>query len=144
VKDKAVLISIRPKYIELIVNGEKRLEFRRNWAVMPVSGLIIYACAPLKKIVAVAEIKTVIWGSRTKLWNAAKNMGGGVSRQELFAYLDGKKNAVAIELVKVQSIEGGLDPKKLFGHEFRPPQSFRYIDKDTFSKIKDMIKKANN
>lgn len=139
-----MLISIRPEYIEMIVNKEKRLEFRRSWAVMPVSGLIIYACAPLKKIVAVAEIRTVIWGSRTKLWRAAQNMGGGVTRKALFAYLDGKKNAAAIELVKVQSIAGGLDPKKLFGQVFRPPQSFRYIDKDTYSKIKDLIKKANS
>lgn len=143
-KDKAVLISIRPKYIELIVNREKRLEFRRSWPALPVCGLIIYACAPLKKIVAVAEIRTVIWGSRTKLWHAAQEMGGGVTRQALFAYLDGKKNAAAIELVKVQSIAGGLDPKKLFGQKFHPPQSFRYIDKETFSKIKNLIKKDNN
>jgi len=144
VQNKAILISIRPKYIELILSGAKRIEFRRTWAVSPVSGLIIYACAPLKKIIAIAEIKTVIWGCRTKLWNVAKNTGGGVSRQELFAYLDGKKKAAAIELIKVQSIEGGLDPDKLFGQTFCPPQSFRYIDQNTFSKIKDLIKKANN
>jgi len=80
VRDKVALISIHPKYIELILNGEKRLEFRRSWATMPVNRLIIYACAPLKKIVAIAEINTVIWGSRTKLWSLAKKMGGGVTR----------------------------------------------------------------
>lgn len=137
---KAVLISIHPKYIELILSGEKRLEFRRSWAATPVSNLVIYGCAPVKRIVAVAEIKATIWGSRTKLWNIAKKQGGAITRRELLAYLNGKKIAVAIELFNVKSIVGGLDPKVLLGYEFRPPQSFMYIDNDTFSRIKCMTK----
>lgn len=137
--NRAVLISIHPSHAEKIISGEKRLEFRRSWAVRPVDTLVIYATERAQKIVAVAEVKHVFLGSRTNLWNLARTIGGGISRRRLFAYLDGKKHAFAIELMNVKPIEGGLDPVLLFGLNFRSPQSFRYLRNEEYAKLKKLI-----
>ena len=132
---KTVLLSIQPVYAAKILTGEKRLEFRRNWAMEPVDLLVIYATSPSKKIVATAEIKQVISGSKTKLWNLAKEMGGGISRRKLFAYLEGKKKAFAIEMQRINAIPNGLDPINIFGQNFRPPQSFRYLTEREWTEL---------
>jgi len=135
-EDRAVLISIHPEYVNKILSGEKRLEFRRSWTSIPVKLLVIYATSPVQRIVALAEIKQVYVGPKTKLWNLSQKMGGGgISRRKLFSYLAGKKNPVAIELAEVQEIPGGLDPKELYGKDFRPPQSFCYLNKDAYLQI---------
>lgn len=138
-EDKAVLISIHPEYVNKILSGEKRLEFRRSWTATPVKSLVIYATSPMQRIVALAEIKQVYVGPKTKLWGLSQKMGGGISRRKLFFYLAGKKSPVAIELAKVQEIIGGLDPKNIFGKNFRPPQSFCYLNKDDYLQIVKQI-----
>ena len=137
--DKAILLSIHPGHAEKIITGEKRLEFRRSWTAVPVEVIVIYATSPIQRIVAVAEVKKVYVGSRINLWNLAKNREGGISRRELFSYLEGKKKSFAIELGRVSSINGGGNPINLFGQDFHPPQSFRYLNDDEYLKIKNLI-----
>jgi predicted transcriptional regulator len=139
VKSRAVLISIHPSHVEKIISGEKRLEFRRSWAALPVDMLVIYATSQVRQVVAVAEVKHIFRGSRTNLWNLAKTIGGGISRRKLFAYLYGKSNAFAIELVNVKPISGGLDPALLFGLDFRAPQSFRYLREEEYAKLRKLM-----
>lgn len=136
----AALISIHPNYADMIINGVKRVEFRRVWASRPVKVLVIYATAPVQKIVALARIGRVSVAPRNKLWNLAKELGGGLSRKELFCYLNGKQLAVAIELIDVTPITGGLDPTKLFGEGFRPPQSFRYLKEEECTKLEKTLR----
>lgn len=134
-EDKAVLVSIHPEHVEKILSGEKKLEFRRSWTAAPVNSLVIYATSPVQRIMALAEINKVYVGSPNMLWNLSKKIGGGITRRKLFSYLDGKKNSVAIELARIKRIPNGLDPKKLFGNDFRPPQSFCYLDNDAYLQI---------
>lgn len=137
---KAVLISVHPDHVEKIISGEKRIEFRRNWAALPVEVLVIYATARVQKVVAVAKVKKIYYGSRTSLWNLAKEIGGGISRRELFAYLDGKKNSFAIELTKVRPFSRNLDPRLIFGKNFHAPQSFRYLKDKELERLNKMIR----
>lgn len=123
----AALISIHPNYAEKILSGEKRVEFRRSWAAKQVDFLVIYATSPVQRIVAVAQLGQVMRGTRTQLWELARNGGGGISRRKLFAYMEGKKQGVALELLQTINIVEGISPQTLFGNEFRPPQSFRYL-----------------
>ncbi len=134
------LISIHPGYAAKILSGEKRLEFRRSWAVTPVDLLVIYATAPVQRVVALAEVGQVIRGSKTKLWKLSQDEGGGISRRKLFAYLDGKREGVALQLRRRLKIGDGIDPRTLFGPEFRPPQSFRYLKPGEFEVLAKYIK----
>lgn len=132
---RAILISIHPGYADKIIAGEKKLEFRRSWATERADVLVIYATYPVQRIVAVASVEQVVVGSRSRLWELSRDIGGGISRSKLFSYLDGKTTAVAIELTKIRPIDGGLDPRRLFGHSFKPPQSFRYMKDEEYSKL---------
>ena len=132
---RAILISIHPGYADKIIAGEKKLEFRRTWAAKPANVLVIYATYPVQRIVAVANVEQIIVGSRSRLWELARDIGGGISRTDLFSYLNGKTSAVAIEMSEITPIDGGLDPKSLFGRSFRPPQSFRYMKDAEYSKL---------
>ncbi len=136
----AVLISIHPGYAEKILSGEKRLEFRRSWSAVPVDVLVIYATYPVQRIVALAEVGQTIRGNKTKLWKLAQDEGGGISRRKLFAYLNGKKEGFALELKRTLKIGDGIDPKKLFGKQFYPPQSFRYLSRDELKLLTESIK----
>ena len=139
VETNAALISIHPQYVEKILSGEKRLEFRRGWTRTPVDFLVIYATNPIQQIVAIAELGEVIQGTKTKLWELARDKGGGISRRKLFAYMEGKKQGVALELIRTLRIVEGINPSTLLGDDFHPPQSFRYLSKEEFGLLKQRL-----
>jgi len=132
------LISIHPEYAEKILSGEKRLEFRRVWAAQPVDVLAIYATAPVQRIVGLAWVKGVHRGSKTKLWELGKHHGGGISRRKLFAYLDGRKESVALAIGQHQRFTEALDPRQAFDARFKPPQSFRYLRPEEIQQINNL------
>ncbi len=47
-----VIFSIKPKYVERILSGEKKYEFRKRIWKKQVDRVFIYASSPVKKIVA--------------------------------------------------------------------------------------------
>ncbi len=133
----AALISIHPVYVEKILSGEKRWEFRRSWAKQPVEHLVIYSTSPIKRIVAVVEVGQEVRASKSKLWTLSRDSGGGISRRKLYEYLDGKSEAVALELKSRLILEGGgVDPKEIFGDAFRAPQSFQYMNSAQWSVLR--------
>lgn len=131
---RVALISIRPCFVEKILSGEKKLEFRRSWAAQQVDVLVIYSSAPTQRIVAAVNVVGVTEGSPTALWELSKEKGGGVTRQLIYDYFEGKKTGFAIEIADVLEFERPVDPKKVF-KDFLPPQSFRYLDAKDYSKI---------
>ena len=137
--DKFALLSIYPRYARKILSGEKKLEFRKSWAANDVVAFVIYATAPIQKIVGIARIKQVHQGTPTALWQLAREMGGGVSRRVLYDYFRGKKEGVAIEIESVLACCSPLDPGK-FLLNFNPPQSFAYLDQAAFKHIETTIK----
>ena len=51
-----VLISIKPEYVNRILNGTKKCEYRRMLAKKDVSSLIIYSTWPVMEIVGEVEV----------------------------------------------------------------------------------------
>ena len=123
---RTLLISIHPEFVDLILKGEKRIEFRRSWAKDPVDRMVIYATAPVMRIVAIASIAEVVRESKTVLWELAKVHGGGISREELRTYFHGKEKGYGICLKHVQKFKRLPRPRSLF-NSFQIPQSFRYL-----------------
>ena len=44
-----VLLSIKPKYVDLILNGEKKYEFRRKIFRNETNKVYVYCTSPVKK-----------------------------------------------------------------------------------------------
>ena len=135
------LISIHPMYAKKILSGEKSLEFRRRWTSQDVDFLVIYATSPVRQIIAIAEIAETFRGNKTQLWDLAKCKGGGISQKKLFEYMEGRQEGVAIELINVIKITNGLSLSDLFGADFQPPQSFRYLNATEQAKLAKQLRK---
>ena len=123
----AMLLSIHPGYVRQILVGAKRVEFRRRWPDQLTGVAAIYSTSPQKAIVALVEIDEVVRRRKTELWGLAKSLGGGVTRSALFDYMHGLDFGVALKLGRRATFDMPLDPKRVFGASFRPPQSFRYL-----------------
>lgn len=135
---RAILLSIKPKYADLILAGEKRVEFRRVWAAEKVGLIAIYASAPVQRIIALVNVDEVVYASPTRLWAYCTNKGGGLTRNELKSYFDGKANGYAVMIGNVRRMKKAVDPHSLFTN-FSAPQSFRYL---TMSEMKSLNARA--
>lgn len=135
---RAVLLSIKPKYADLILDGSKRVEFRRSWASQDVGVMVLYSSSPIQKLVGVVEVEQVIVASPTSLWKTCTERGGGLTRNELRSYFAGRSKGVAVLLGKVFKFKGYLEPSDVL-RDFVPPQSFRYLDADEYGMIENKV-----
>ncbi len=136
-RSRAVLISVHPKYVKKILDGSKKVEFRRVWAAQKVTHLVIYSTSPEMKIKATVEIEKVVTGSKTELWEIAKIYGGGLTRSELRDYFNGVSEGYAILLSEVKQFEIPLPlPEVIPG--VRAPQSYTYLTSEQFESVKAM------
>lgn len=136
---RAVLLSIKPKYADLILRGAKRVEFRRSWATHEVSVIVLYSSAPIQKLVGIVEVEDVVIASPSALWKTCTERGGGLTRAELRTYFSGKSQGVAVLLGEVFKFSKHLDPTRITAN-FVPPQSFRYMELSEYNRLEEETK----
>jgi type I restriction enzyme S subunit len=123
-----ILLSIKPGYVEKILSGEKKYEYRRSiWAKdsKDIDSVLIYATSPIGKVVASFKIGRIITGTPEELWEKT-NDASGISKDDFFSYFGGV-NGYAIEILAVEKcIPIGIDVFNLKA----PPQSFCYVNLD--------------
>ncbi len=137
-ESRGVLLSVKPRFSELIVAGTKRVEFRRTWALEEVGCVAVYASSPIQNIVAVVEVESIVRASPTALWKISKVRGGGLTLKELQEYFDGKSQGVAVLLGRRWLPSKPLEPNSMVPN-FRAPQSFRYL---TAAEVRRLGKKV--
>ena len=120
-----ILLSIHPKFVEKILTGKKRFEFRKTLPTKDVESVIIYATKPVGKVVAEFKVKSIHSKSPEQLWLETKNYAG-IDKNFFFQYFKGREIAHAFEVGKLMVFE---QPKELkeFVSSGTPPQSFCYI-----------------
>ncbi|RXZ36090.1 ASCH domain-containing protein [Oxalobacteraceae bacterium CAVE-383] len=128
---RIVLLSIKPKYAELILAGSKRVEFRRSWAAQEVTKIVLYSSSPIQKIVGIVEVEDVVTASATTLWKTCVERGGGLTREELRSYFSGKSQGFGLLLGNVLEFANSIEPSEIIKN-FVPPQSFRYLDNSDY------------
>jgi predicted transcriptional regulator len=135
---KAIVLSIKPKYAELILAGKKTVELRRMWAAEPVSVIVIYASSPIQRLVGIVNVQKVVQAAPSILWNLCLDRGGGLTRRELLDYFNGTKSGYAVLLENVVRFKNMIDPSSVIAN-FRAPQSFRYISADEVQELKHRL-----
>jgi predicted transcriptional regulator len=122
-----VLLSVKPRFAEAILAGEKIFEFRR--AVFRRSGIrtvLLYASSPTRKVVGEFTIETVLTLGLDALWGAT-HMGGAIDRGYFDQYFQGLTTGHALKVKSVRRYRSPLCLNKTFGIQY-PPQSFRYVE----------------
>lgn len=124
-----ILLPIKEEYIERILNGEKKYEYRHCLAQKKIDTIILYATAP--KCVVVGEVSVIgrIEKPPTVLWEETKKYAG-ITRKKYREYFSGKKNAKAYVLGKPIRYSREM-PLEEFGLT-HAPQSFIYLTECPF------------
>lgn len=119
-----ILISIHPQHVEKIMSGEKRYEYRK---LVPsnIQYMIVYATAPVKLVVALIEVESIIKESPEELWKITKEYSG-ISKEFFMNYFRNCDKAYAIKLKSVYKFDYPR-PLTYFKDVARAPQSFVYL-----------------
>ena len=121
-----VLLSVKPEYVEKILEGKKKYEFRRSiFKRNDIEKVYVYSSSPIRKIIASFKIEKILKDSPEKIWTLCQKYGG-ISKKDFFDYFKNSEQAFAIEIGSVDSFKEHIDPFKVI-ENFKPPQSFYYL-----------------
>lgn len=120
----AILLSIKPEYVNSIMSGEKIYEYRKLKCRQDVDKIFIYSTNPVMKVVGEADVESVLEGTPNEIWEKTKK-NSGVNKTFFDKYYQDKLLAIAYKLCNIRAYK---NPKDLndFGIK-NPPQSFQYI-----------------
>ena len=119
-----MLLSINPEYVQSILQGTKLYEYPKFRCRSDVDKIIIYATAPLKQVVAEAEIASIVEDDVLSVWKQTKEYSG-VTYSFFRKYYKGKKTAVAYRLKNVVIYDEPLSLEDI--GVSCAPQSYRYL-----------------
>ncbi len=120
-----MLLSIKPEYARVILEGKKQYEFRKTRPKDGVDQIVFYASAPQKQVVGEASIESILEGTPTEIWEIAKT-AAGITNKFFFTYYAGKTKAIAYKLKDVVVYK---TPRSLSDYGIsQAPQSFVYLD----------------
>lgn len=123
-KNKEIMLSIHPKYVEAIFSGEKKFEFRKTKFKDDVKKVIIYSTNPIKKVVGEFIVDMIIEQEPKNLWELYKEHSG-ISKEDFFKYYEKKKTGFALKIGELKRYEKSKDLSE-YGMK-TAPQSFAYI-----------------
>lgn len=128
-----VLMSIKPKYVNMIMNGTKKFELRKKFpnGIDDVDEVYVYSTSPVQKVVGKFNVKYVHVESDYKaLWNLTTNNGAypekvGVTFEEFEEYFKNSSKCFAIEIGKIEKF---ATPRTLKDFNIgSAPQSWCYL-----------------
>ena len=124
-----LIISIKPKYVQLILDGSKHYEYRKKIPMRSdIDKVYIYASKPIQAIVGYFTLDGIICDTPQMVW-AATARHGGITKTFFDSYFQGKDKAYALKVGKVIKYGEPIDPKKVIT-DFAAPQNFMYTDKN--------------
>ena len=121
---RSILLSIHPQFVEKIISGEKRYEFRKVKAKLPPERIIIYSTSPVFQIIGEAEVENILIDTPENLWTKTA-LYSGIDETFFKNYYKDKNKAIAYKLKNVRVYPV---PKKLKDYGINAaPQSFMYV-----------------
>lgn len=121
----AILLSINPKYVENIMNGSKKYEYRKNVCKRHVDKILIYSTNPIMRVVGEADVEDILIDNPECIWKKTCKKSG-VDKKFYDLYYANRKQAVAYKLKNVVRYS---EPKKLKDYGINnAPQSFQYVE----------------
>ena len=121
-----ILMPINPEYVDEILAGRKKYEYRKVRAKRNnIDKMLIYSTSPIMKVVAEVDIKEILEEKPEKLWEMTK-CESGITKDFYNKYFKNRNIAIAYKLgtIKVYDNPQSLDA---IGINY-VPQSFVYLD----------------
>ncbi|MFR4766848.1 MAG: hypothetical protein ACLUAF_13020 [Paraclostridium sordellii] len=123
-----ILIYIKPIYVQQILSGEKKYEYRKSIFKKHVDKIYVYSTSPHKMIVGYFKYTGYIEGDPEKIWIETHDFSG-IGKGDYDKYFNNRNKAYAIKIDRFIPFEKPIDPGKLFA-KFYAPQSYKYLKED--------------
>ena len=126
----ALLLSIRPRFVEQIFAGTKTVELRRVRPRVKTGDLVIvYASGSQKALVGAFQIADVIAAAPSTLWRRFGSKTG-LTKGEFESYFAGLDTGFAIEVARTWQLPEPIQLSTLRCQRggFHAPQSYRYLN----------------
>lgn len=119
-----ILIPIKPKYSNGILDGFKKFEMRRKVPKSKVDEILIYETSPTSKIVGKFKVKEMHRENLEMLWKMTKD-SNMLSKEEFDLYYNDLELGHAFEVCEPERFKKPLDLKDF--SLTHPPQGFVYV-----------------
>jgi len=128
------LLPIKPQYARSIIDGSKKVEFRKSRFRHDVSYVVVYASSPVKRILGYFEVRRIVTAPPKKLWKDYRTVGG-IDRGDFEDYYRERDTGVAIEVGEVVAMPSPVRLSRL-AKNLSPPQSFCYLPGELFETLR--------
>jgi len=134
--ERAVLLSLRPRFADAILAKHKTVELRRTRPnVAAGATLVLYSASPVRAVVGLARLTYIDEAPPQELWQQVA-AHSGVSRLEYDAYFANATKAFALHIEQAAALPAPVTLAQLRDeHGLAPAQSFRYLDPIQTSRI---------
>lgn len=120
----SLLLPIKPQFVERILAGEKRFEYRTRLCNRNIDKIYLYSTYPVKKVVGECKVAAKYQAEKKELWELTEQYSG-ITLQQYNEYFLTKNMAAAYELKEVKHYEHPLG-LEYFGVHF-VPQTYAYV-----------------
>lgn len=127
-----LLISVHPRFADMILAGTKLVELRRvRPSIQRGDEVVIYETSPTCAVVCLVRVGGVLAAKPDALWRQCGHVSG-VSRGDFFQYFCGRPLGYAIKLEAVKPLTRPVELNQLRRAVpgFAPPQSYHYLRTD--------------
>jgi predicted transcriptional regulator len=129
-KPQVLLISIKPEFVQKILDKQKTIELRKARPQLNIGDFIlVYESSPTKSLVGWFEVQEIIYEEIQVLWKKVKD-DAGVSKKEFDDYYQKSNFGVGIRIKDRFTSKLSLEEIRKTWVRFRPPQSFHYLKED--------------
>lgn len=137
-----LLLSIRPSFADKILDGIKKVEFRRRHPrqIKIGSTVLIYASSPTCALIGFAVVYAIDEASPKEVWDKYREVAG-IDHCQFRDYFAACGRAIAIRLRKPVRLDSAISLNDLRGKwpGFHPPQQFAYVSSNRLKKIARFI-----
>ena len=131
--DRMVVLSLKPRFAEAILEGLKTVELRRTEPKIEVpTRALLYAASPVRSLIGTCIITSVWSANLGDIWRKHRQEVG-LPYREFQQYFKGVDKGTALALIQPQEFSRWVPLQDLRARRegFRPPQSFAYVDTKT-------------
>jgi len=135
--DRSILLSIKPRFAEAILDGTKTIELRRTPPRLYVpTDVLLYASQPTSAIVGTCQVTDILCHSTLGLWRLIGSQTA-VTYDEYRAYFNGSARAYGLVLTAPRRLDTvvSLPTLRKTWDRFHPPQSFRYLTRSSSDQV---------
>ena len=128
-----IMLSIKPKYIQKILTGEKTVEIRSRKMNLPINTKIwLYSTSPEKSIVGRASVLDYKYENREEIWSN-HFVETAIDLDEYSKYTKNNEKVSAIFLGNVQPLKEkvSLEVVRTEIEGFQPPQFYKIIESNS-------------